>query len=317
MSDTTGRALTLLNLLQTHRHWSAPELAERLGVTVRTVRRDMERLRELGYRIEATAGVHGGYRLEAGSSLPPLLLSDEEAVTIAIGLRLVASGRLRRGAEFALSVIAKLDQVLPPRLRGRVRALGPDRDAGTGGVSPEVLTDLALACRDRERVRLDYAPREGEVRERRVEPHSLAPVGGNWYLVCWDLDRADWRTFRLDRVRAATPLRVGFAPRELSAAQVDELVAVARTWGPQTRDAVAVVDLPLTEFKAAFGAWASGAEADGPERTRWPVGATSARDIAYGLSWLPAGTLHRVELDDAARDELRESLRGMLAALDR
>jgi predicted DNA-binding transcriptional regulator YafY len=319
MSDTTGRALMLLNLLQSHRHWPAPELAQRLEVTVRTVRRDVERLRELGYRIDSTAGVHGGYRLVAGSSLPPLLLSDDEAVTIAIGLRLVAAGRLHRGAEFALSVLAKLEQVLPKRLRRRVSALAPGLQhmPGNGGVSSAVLTDLALACRDRERVRLGYMPTEGSRQERRVEPHSLVPVGGDWYLVCWDLDRGDWRTFRVDRLAAVEPLRVGFAPRTLPPGRVDERIAVAQTWGPRTQDVVAVVDMPIERFRAAFGEWARGAEADGPERTRWPVGGASARDIAYGLSWLPAETNYRVELDDAGRDELRDMLQGMLAALDR
>lgn len=319
MSDTTGRALTLLNLLQSHRHWSAPELAGRLGVTVRTVRRDVERLRDLGYRIDSTAGVHGGYRLAAGTSLPPLLLSDEEAVAIAIGLRLVAAGRMRRGAEFALSVLAKLEQVLPVRLRRRVSALAStlQHTPGSGGVSSEVLTDLALACRDRERIRLGYMPTGSERQERRVEPHSLVPVGGDWYLVCWDLGRVDWRTFRVDHVRDVAPLRVTFAPRTLPPERVDALVAVARTWGPRTQDAVAVVDMPIEAFKAAFGEWARGAEAEDSRRTRWPVGGAGVRDIVYGLSWLPAGTLCRVELADADRDELREMLQHMLAALDR
>ena len=319
MSDTTGRALELLNLLQSHRHWPAPELAQRLGVTVRTVRRDVRRLRELGYRIDSTAGVHGGYRLEAGASLPPLLLSDEEAVTIAIGLRLAAAGRLHRGAEFALSVLAKLEQVLPSRLRRRVSALAPAlRHApGGGGVSSAVLTDLALACRDSERVRLCYLPAEGAGQERRVEPHALVPVGVEWYLVCWDLDRGDWRTFRVDRLAGVEPLRVGFTPRTLPPAQVDRLVAVAQTWGPRAQDAVAVVDMPVERFSAALGEWARGAEEDGSQRTRWPVGGSSARDIAYGLSWLPAGTSYRVELADDDRDAVRELLRRMLAALDR
>ncbi|MEU6246964.1 YafY family protein [Glycomyces sp. NPDC047010] len=319
MSDTTGRALLVLNLLQSQRHWSAPELARRLGVTVRTVRRDMERLRELGYRIDSTAGVHGGYRLAAGASLPPLLLSDEEAVAIAIGLRLVAAGRVHRGAEFALSVLAKLEQVLPARLRRRVNALAstfrhmPDNS----GVSSDVLTDLALACRDRERVRLEYAPTGGERQERRVEPHSLVPIGGDWYLVCWDVDRGDWRTFRVDRVRAVVPLRVTFAPRTLTTERVDALITVARTWGPRAQDAAAVLDMPIEAFEAAFGEWARGAEAEGPGRTRWPVGGASVRDIAYGLSWLPEGVPYRVDLGDADRDAMREMLQRMLTALDR
>jgi predicted DNA-binding transcriptional regulator YafY len=318
MSDTTARALSLLNLLQSHRHWSAPELARRLGVTVRTVRRDVGRLRDLGYRIDSAPGAFGGYRLEAGASLPPLLLSDEEAVAIAIGLRLVAAGRLARGAEFALSVLAKLEQVLPARLRRRVRAFGPEPGtAGRDGAATDVLVDLALACRDRERVRLRYRPGGGEEQERRVEPHTLVPAGGDWYLVCWDLDRADWRTFRADRLAAVEHLRVGSTPRALSHRQVDEFVTVARTWSPGVPEAAAIVDMPLADFQAALGEWAKGATAEGPERTRWPVGGASARDIAYGLSWLPAGTPYRVELPEADRAELRALLARTADALDR
>jgi predicted DNA-binding transcriptional regulator YafY len=320
MADTTARALTLLNLLQSHRHWPASELAERMGVHVRTVRRDVERLRDLGYRIDSAPGVLGGYRLEAGAALPPLLLTDEEAVTIAIGLRMAATGRLRRGAESALSVLAKLEQVLPPPLRRRVKALAPplQRPPATGGeVSSEVLTDLALACRDRERVRLAYRRPNGDQEPRRVEPHTLVPVGGDWYLVCWDLDRRDWRTYRVDRLTGLEPLRVGFAARPLSAERIDELVAVARTWGPRAEDATAVIDMPFERFQAEFGDWAQGAAPDGPDRTRWPVGGASARDIAYGLSWIPAGTAYRVELAEPERSELRTLLHGMLAALDR
>jgi predicted DNA-binding transcriptional regulator YafY len=319
MSETTARALTLLNLLQTHRHWPASELAERMGVTARTVRRDVERLRGLGYRVDSVPGALGGYRLEAGSSLPPLLLSDEEAVTIAIGLRLAATGRLRRGAEAALSALAKLEQVLPPRLRGRVRALAPPLQGGgeDGGASSTVLTDLALACRDRERVRFAHLPEGGERAWRRVEPHALVPAGRDWYLVCWDLDRGDWRTFRVDRLSDLEPLRVRFAPRRLPPGQVEAMVAVARTWGPRAEEAAAVVDMPVERFRAALGEWARGAAPDGPDRTRWPAGGASARDIAYGLSWIPEDAGYRVELGEPERAELRRLLERTLAALDR
>lgn len=317
MSDATGRALTLLSLLQSHRHWPASELAERMGVTVRTVRRDVERLRGLGYRVDSVPGVHGGYRLEAGAALPPLLLTDEEAVTIAIGLRMAATGRLRRGAESALSALAKLEQVLPKRLRRQVKALAPSGDGKGGELSSKVLTDLALACRDRERVRLTYRPPKGGNESRRVEPYALVPNGVDWYLVCWDLDRADWRTFRADRLTAMESLRVRFKPRPLTPERIDELIAVARTWGPSAETATAVAEMPFEAFKAAFGEWAHGAAPDGPDRTRWPVGGASARDIAYGLSWIPAGTAYRVDLAEADRAELRVLLRGMLEALDR
>ena len=193
MSDTTTRALSLLNLLQTHRHWPGTELAERLGVTERTVRRDVERLRELGYRIESAPGVAGGYRLEAGSAVPPLLLTDEEAVAMAIGLRVAAAQRLVGGPETALTALAKLEQVLPAPLRRRVTALADAvQPAGirTGeAVSTEVLGELALACRDHERVRFTYTAASGEVSRRRVEPYTLAPADRHWYLLCWDVER--------------------------------------------------------------------------------------------------------------------------------
>lgn len=321
MSDATARALTLLNLLQTHRHRPASELAEHMGVTVRTVRRDVRRLRDLGYRIDSVSGALGGYRLEAGALMPPLLLSDEEAVAMALGLRLAATGRLQRGAETAFSALAKLDQVLPTRLRRRMKALAPphhDEARAVGvEVSSKVLTDLALACRDRERVRIAYRPDGGERSQRRVEPYTLVPTGRDWYLVCWDLDRDDWRTFRVDRLREVESLRVGFTPRPLPPERVDELVTVARTWGPHTAGAAAIVDLPIERFQAVFGEWARGATAEGPSRTRWPVGGASVRDIAYGLSWVPADSEYRVELDEPERTELRRLLKSMLAALDR
>jgi predicted DNA-binding transcriptional regulator YafY len=320
MSDVTARALTLLHLLQTHRHWPASELATRMGVTVRTVRRDVERLRDLGYRVDSVPGVFGGYRLGPGGSLPPLLLSDEEAVTIAIGLRLAATGGLRRGAESALSALAKLEQVLPVRLRRRVKALAPSlnerRDDG-GEVSSMVLTDLALACRDRERVRITYSPDGGEPAHRRVEPYTLVSMGRGWYLLCWDLDRVDWRTFRVDRLGDVEPLRVRFNPRPLPPEQVDQLVAVARTWGPHIDNATAVVDLPIKRFRATLGEWARGATPVGPDRSRWPVGGASVRDVAYGLSWIPTDADYRLELGEPQRTELRRLLQNMLAALDR
>ena len=217
MSDTTTRALSLLNLLQTHRHWPGSELADRLGVTERTVRRDVERLRDLGYRIESTPGVAGGYRLEAGSAVPPLLLTDEEAVAMAIGLRVAASQRLIGGPETTLTALAKLEQVLPAPLRRRVTALADTvQPAGirTGAaVSSEVLGELALACRDHERVRFTYTAASGEVTRRRVEPYALAPADRHWYLLCWDVDRDDWRTFRVDRLADVEHTRVLFEPR--------------------------------------------------------------------------------------------------------
>ncbi|MGL4256275.1 MAG: helix-turn-helix transcriptional regulator [Microbacterium sp.] len=320
MSDTTTRALSLLNLLQTHRHWPGSELADRLGVTERTVRRDVERLRELGYRIESISGAAGGYRLEAGSAVPPLLLADEEAVAMAIGLRVAASQRLVSGPETTITALAKLEQVLPAPLRRRVNALAETvQPAGLNAgaaVSSEVLGELALACRDHERVRFTYTAASGEVTVRRVEPHALAPADRHWYLLCWDIDKADWRTFRVDRLTGVEHTRVLFEPRPLTPEQIEEFIFVARSWVRQAVEADAVMDLPLDDMRAIFGQWGQGATDEGDGRTRWPVGGADFRETMYGLTWIPAGVEYTTDLASPAREELREVLERMLRALD-
>ncbi|GEP48838.1 YafY family transcriptional regulator [Microbacterium saccharophilum] len=320
MSDTTSRALSLLNLLQTHRHWPGSELADRLGVTERTVRRDVERLRELGYRIESSPGAAGGYRLEAGSALPPLLLTDDEAVAMAIGLRVAASQRLVSGPETTLTALAKLEQVLPAPLRRRVTALAEAlQPAGLNAgaaVSGEVLGELALACRDHERVRFTYTSAAGEVTRRRVEPHALAPADRHWYLLCWDLDKVHWRTFRVDRLADVEHTRVLFAPKPLTAEEIEEFVLVARSWVRQAVEADAVMELPIDEMRAYFGQWGQGAEPEDESHTRWPVGGSDFRETMYGLTWIPAGVEYALDLAEPARGELREALERMLRALD-
>ncbi|WP_460774573.1 helix-turn-helix transcriptional regulator [Microbacterium sp. GXF7504] len=320
MSDTTTRALALLNLLQTHRHWPGTELADRLGVTERTVRRDIERLRELGYRIESSPGATGGYRLEAGSAVPPLLLNDEEAVAMAIGLRIAASQRLVGGADTALTALAKLEQVLPAPLRRRVIALADAvRPVGVASgevASTAVLGELALACRDHERVRFTYTSAAGDTTHRRVEPHTLAPADRHWYLLCWDLDRDDWRTFRVDRLTDVQHTRVLFPPRELTPEEVDEFITVARSWVRQPVETDVVMDLPIGRMREWFGQWGQGATAEDDGRTRWPVGGADWRETMYGLSWIPAGVEYRTDLPEPHRAELREALGRMLRALD-
>ena len=320
MSDTTTRALSLLNLLQTHRHWPGSELAERLGVTERTVRRDVERLRDLGYRIESSPGATGGYRLEAGSAVPPLLLTDEEAVAMAIGLRVAASQRLVSGPETTITALAKLEQVLPAPLRRRVIALAdavqPAGINAGAAVSTEVLGELALACRDSERVRFTYTAASGEVTQRRVEPHALAPADRHWYLLCWDLDKDEWRTFRVDRLADVSHTRVLFEKRPLTPEEVEEFILVARSWVRQAVEADAVMALPLEAMREYFGQWGQGAEAEDDEHTRWPVGGADWRETMYGLSWIPAGVAYTTDLADPSRHELREALERMLRALD-
>ena len=309
----------MLNLLQTHRHWPGSELAGRLGVTERTVRRDLERLRELGSRIESTPGAAGGYRLEAGSAVPPLLLTDDEAVAMAIGLRIAAAQRLLDGHDTTLTALAKLEQVLPAPLRRRVNALASAvQPAGirTGAaVSPEVLGELALACRDHERVQFRYTTAGGEESWRRVEPYALAPADRHWYLVCWDVDRADWRTFRIDRLTEVEHTRARFEPRALTPEEVAERVHAARSWGRRAGEVAAVMELPLEQMLEYFGPWGKGSQGVDASHTRGAVGGANVRETMGGLSWIPAGVEYTTNLGEPERTELKEILARMLRAL--
>ncbi|GGU01806.1 DNA-binding transcriptional regulator [Actinomadura citrea] len=216
MLETSARLLRLLSLLQARRDWSGPELAERLGVTTRTVRRDVDRLRELGYLVHATAGTPG-YRLGAGADLPPLLLDDEEAVAVAVGLRTAAGGSVAGIEETSVRALAKLERILPPRLRHRVHALRSMTVPMTGAadpVDPEVLTAIAAACQDHEVLRFDYRSHEGRESRRSAEPHRLVNSGRRWYLVGWDVDKGSWRTYRVDRLRLKAPNGPRFVPRD-------------------------------------------------------------------------------------------------------
>ncbi|RRQ77159.1 transcriptional regulator [Streptomyces griseofuscus] len=216
---TPARLLQLLSLLQTPREWPGGELAERLAVSRRTVRRDIERLRELGYPVEATKGSDGGYRLVAGKAMPPLVLDDEEAVAIAVGLRAGAGHAVAGVDEASVRALAKLEQVLPARLRHRVstlQAATTPLTVGDGASIPaETLTLLAGAVAGRERLRFAYRDKEGGASRRLTEPHRLVSTGRRWYLVAYDLDRADWRTFRVDRVSEPFATGARFEQREL------------------------------------------------------------------------------------------------------
>ena len=218
MHGTSGRLLKLLSLLQTRRDWPGTELARRLSVSPRTIRRDIERLRDLGYPVDATTGPAGGYSLHAGTAMPPLLLDDDEAVAIAVGLRTAAGASVTGIEETAIRALVKLEQVLPSHLRRRVNALQSVTStlpASGPTVDPEALTTIAGACRDRERLRFGYLARDKTSSRRLVEPHSLVNLGRRWYLVAWDCDRDDWRTFRVDRLERAAPAGARFELRTL------------------------------------------------------------------------------------------------------
>ncbi|MCX4526332.1 MULTISPECIES: YafY family protein [unclassified Streptomyces] len=229
MNDTAARLLSLLSLLQTPREWPGSELAVRLRVSARTIRRDIERLRELGYPVEATLGAEGGYRLVAGAAIPPLVLDDEEAVAIAVGLRAGAGHAIEGVEEASVRALAKLEQVLPGRLRHRVNALQTATVALTRGdgpsVDPRTLTAMASAVAGPERLRFAYEARDGAGSRRLVEPYRLVSARSRWYLVAYDLEREDWRTFRVDRVSEAFATGARFAPRELP---MDAATMVAR-----------------------------------------------------------------------------------------
>lgn len=310
MSETTSRVLALLSLLQTHRLWRGPELAERLGVTARTLRRDVERLRGLGYRVEAERGAAGGYRLEAGSELPPLLLDDDEAVTIAIGLRAAATQGLADGERISLSALAKFEQVLPAAVRRRVDALASHVQPQTPRGAPvpaELLGQLALASRDHERIRFHYVAANGEETDRVVEPHSLVAAQRHWFLVAWDLRRDGWRTFRVDRMSGFFGTRLHFTPRELPAADAEEFVAVAVASLRAPRIvAEARLRMPLAAVRRHFGPWAENALAIDDETTLWPFGGESLEAALGALVWIPPGVEYELvgppELLAFARD---------------
>ncbi|BDT90551.1 DeoR family transcriptional regulator [Nocardia sputorum] len=226
---TTERVLTLLGLLQQRQVWTGPELAERLGVTARTVRRDVERLRALGYPVHACQGAGGGYRLGPGQDLPPLLLDDEEAIVTAVSLLVGAGGAVAGAGDAALRALAKLDRVLPTRLRHEVHALSGSVEsfgAGRTPVDPDVLMTLARACRDEVEAGFGY-PAGSTVRPRRVEPYRLVASDRRWYLLAFDLDRDDWRSFRVDRMTDVSARTWRFRPRAApeAAAYVQEGVA--------------------------------------------------------------------------------------------
>jgi len=261
MSDTSSRLLSLLSLLQGRRDWPGHELADRLEVSGRTIRRDIERLRQLGYPVESLTGPAGGYRLRAGSAMPPLLLDDEEAIAIAVGLRTAAGASVTGIEETAVRALVKLEQVLPAHLRRRVRALGSVTStlpvAGPT-VDPQQLTVIATACRDSECIRFGYRSRDHTNSRREVDPHSLVNHGRRWYLVAWDRHRNDWRAFRLDRVAKPVSTGVRFVPRTLPAKDAAAYVKQSITGAPNRFEAIvtlhAAADALTRRVPADWGA---------------------------------------------------------------
>lgn len=283
-TDTPARLLQLLSLLQTPREWPGGELAERLGVSRRTVRRDVDRLRGLGYPVQATLGSEGGYRLIAGKAMPPLVLDDEEAVAIAVGLRAGAGHAVEGVEEASVRALAKLEQVLPTRLRHRVTTLQAATTPLTSGdgasIAPGTLTVIASAVAGRERLRFAYRSGDGDRSRRLTEPYRLVSTGRRWYLVAYDLDRADWRTFRVDRL--VDPLATGarFTPRELPTGDAAEYLRQSVYGRRETYEVDVTFAAPAAFIAARLPHWAGGPE---------PIDAQSCRlraSVGDPVEWL-------------------------------
>jgi predicted DNA-binding transcriptional regulator YafY len=284
MLETSARLLRLLSLLQVRRDWTGPELADRLSVDVRTIRRDVDKLRSLGYPVNSVPGVAGGYQLGAGAELPPLLLDDDEAVAVAVGLRTAANGTVAGIEETSVRALAKLEQVLPSRLRRRVQALGVHTTPLTAAgptVDAEVLTVIAGACRDHQQLRFEYS--SGDDTRRLVEPHGLVHTTRRWYFVAWDLDRADWRTFRVDRITGVPALAARFTPRPGPADDLAAYVSRQVSSSVYTYQAELVVHAPLEEVADRTSPTAVQLEEIDSSRTLMRTGAESLDAMAFHL----------------------------------
>jgi predicted DNA-binding transcriptional regulator YafY len=298
VANTSSRTLRLLSLLQSQRYWSGTALADRLGVSVRTLRRDVDRLRELGYPVTASRGVDGGYQLSPGASLPPLVLDDEEAVALALGLQSAAQGSVAGMAEASVRALAKVVQVMPQRLRRRVSALQAATvpaawgSAAPSTVDPQVLTLVAQACRDDERLRFAYTAGDGRDSGRHVEPHRLVSLGRRWYLVAYDLDRSDWRSFRLDRLGAPTVTGARFAPRRLPAEDAAAFVLAGLGARPRPYEVEVEVRAPAVEVAAHVGRWGA--------VTALSPGSCVLRMTTDNLDW-PAMALGSLGIDFTVR----------------
>lgn len=310
MTDPTSRALELLGLLQSRPVWSGPELAERLGVTTRSVRRDMERLRDLGYPVQASPGVAGGYQLGSGSRMPPLLLNEDEATAVAVSLGLAAQASVEGLGENALRALTKLGPLLPARVRARVEDISAGvRHLGFGGddVSAESLAVCSRAIRARVQVRFEYRARDGAESERRAEPHQLVVLGRRWYLMAFDLDRDDWRTFRLDRVRQLRASTFASVPRTAPDAEKFVRRAIA---GPNQGDATIRLLMPHSEASKSLNSWFGQLTPDG-EATLLRCSARGAEQTVVQL------LLREVAFEVIEPQWLLERVRDLAARLGR
>lgn len=308
MANTSIRTLRLLSLLQTHKYWPGTELAQRMGVSARTLRRDIDRLRELGYPVQAQRGVEGGYQLAAGAALPPLMVDDEEAVALVVALQGATQSVVDDVAESSLRALAKVVQVMPPRLRRRVEAIrAMTVAAGWPGASgaaldPAALTTIALACRDGERLCFSYTAADGTRTERTVEPHRMVSLARRWYLVAYDLTRQDWRSFRIDRLTGARGDGYRFRPRELPTDPA-EFVRRGMANIPRPYRVVVIVSAAAEVVRERIGRYATVSEIDSghcrvtmsTDSLHWPI-------LALGTAGADFRILEPPELVTEMRD---------------
>ena len=314
MIETSARLLRLLALFQAKRYWAGAELSERLEVTARTLRRDVDRLRSLGYPVHSTSGTAGGYQLGAGATLPPLLLDDEEAVAVAVGLRAASSGSVAGLEEASLRALAKLEQVLPARLRHRVTALhaavvpllprGPAVDAKT-------LSAIAAACRDHESLRFSYQSHDGTATTRAVEPHRLVHTGRRWYLVAFDKGREDWRTFRVDRIGARVVTGARFTPRPPPDGDVAAYVSRAVAYAPYKYRASVRMFAPVEKIAEVIPPTVAVLEAVDARTSIMRTGAQSLDQLCFWLAMIG------IDFEVIEPEELRERVRVMAERLGR
>jgi len=314
MSETSSRLLELLALLQARRDWPGAELADRLEVSGRTIRRDVERLRGLGYPVESLSGPAGGYTLRAGTAMPPLLLDEDEAIAIAVGLGTAARASVTGIEETSIRALVKLEQVLPAHLRRRVGALGSATIAPPVAgplVDPRHLTAIATACRDSECLRFAYTSREGAETRREVEPHSLVNLGRRWYLVAWDRRREDWRTFRVDRLERPAATGARFTPRELPAKDASAYVERSISSAPSRYEARVTVHSPAEEMSRRLPSYWGRFEPLDAERCEF-----RARDDDLGWLGMRVAMLG-VEVEVHEPPELIEHIQALARRLDR
>jgi predicted DNA-binding transcriptional regulator YafY len=306
VASTSARTLRLLSLLQNHRFWSGVELAERLEVSLRTLRRDVDRLREMGYPVQADRGVGGGYQLAPGASLPPLVLDDDEAVALAVGLLAGTGGSLAGIAEASVRALAKVVQVMPRGLRRRVEALrwatvSPQWPTSLPAADPVALIALAQACRDDERVTFDYQAADGAATKRRVEPAQLVSVGSRWYLLGYDLTRGDWRVFRLDRIQRPSGTGARFRQRTVPGGDPAAYVRRRLDRTDESRTVTAVVRADAEAVRRRLGRWLTVTDTgDGKVRLEMQAAGLEWAALALGVSG--------AELVSVEPPELRELL---------